>query len=445
MKDLTTGNEGRLILRFAMPMLAGNVFQQLYNVSDSIIIGHFVGKEALAAVGASFPLIFVLIAFAIGVGMGFSVVLSQYFGAKQTGNVEKTIDTLWVFLFFSSLLISIIGIVFSRPILEATGLPEDVLPLAVKYLHIYLSGTLLFFGFNGMTAILRGLGDSKTPLWFLIISTVANILLDLVFVIVFDWGIEGVAWATVIAQAGAFLAMVWWLNRHHAMINLSWRPYKFDRAIFWKSLKIGLPTGFQQTFVSLGMLAMYGIVNRFGTDAVAAFAAAGRIDSFAVMPAMNFSAALSSFVGQNIGANRLHRVRNGLKATLLMTSLISIGGTVLAWLLGRQLMMIFTTDPEVIKIGVEYLRIVCSFYIFFSAMFTFSGVLRGAGDTLIPMFITLMSLWLIRIPLSYGLSGWWGINGAWWGIPLAWISGAVFSYVYYKGGKWKGKGVIRIT
>lgn len=445
MKDLTKGNEGRLILKFALPMLAGNVFQQLYNVADSIIIGHFVGKEALAAVGASFPLIFVLIAFAIGVGMGFSVVLSQYFGAKQTQNVEKTIDTLWVFLFFSSLFISITGIVFSRTILEATGLPADVLPLAVKYLHIYLSGTLLFFGFNGMTAILRGLGDSKTPLWFLIISTLANILLDLVFVVVFDWGIEGVAWATVLAQAGAFGAMVLWLNRHHAMINLSWRPYLFDRSIFWKSLKIGLPTGFQQTFVSLGMLAMYGIVNRFGTDAVAAFAAAGRIDSFAVMPAMNFSAALSSFVGQNIGANQLQRVRNGMKATMVMTSLISVAGTILAWLLGPQLMMIFTTDPEVIKIGADYLRIVCSFYIFFSAMFTFSGVLRGAGDTLIPMFITLMSLWLIRIPLSYGLSGWWGINGAWWGIPLAWISGAVFSYFYYKAGKWKGKGVIRIA
>ena len=239
--------------------------------------------------------------------------------------------------------------------------------------------------------------------------------------------------------------MVLWLNRHHAMINLSWRPYLFDRSIFWKSLKIGLPTGFQQTFVSLGMLAMYGIVNRFGTDAVAAFAAAGRIDSFAVMPAMNFSAALSSFVGQNIGANQLQRVRNGMKATMVMTSLISVAGTILAWLLGPQLMMIFTTDPEVIKIGADYLRIVCSFYIFFSAMFTFSGVLRGAGDTLIPMFITLMSLWLIRIPLSYGLSGWWGINGAWWGIPLAWISGAVFSYFYYKAGKWKGKGVIRMA
>lgn len=442
MKDLTRGNEGKLILRFALPMLAGNVFQQLYNVVDSIVIGHFVGKEALAAVGASFPFIFVLVAMVIGVGMGFSIVISQYFGAKQMDRVKATMDTMWIFLFWSGLITTILGIALSRPILELTGLPAEVMPYAVTYLHIYMGGTLFFFGFNGMTSLLRGIGDSTTPLWFLIISTLVNIGLDLLFVVVFKWGITGVAVATVIAQAGAFLTMVWWINRTHKLINLSFRKFNYDAFIMRRSLQIGLPSGVQHTVFSLGMLAIYGIVNRFGTDTVAAYSAAGRIDSFATMPAMNLSAALSSFTGQNIGAGRTDRVRNGLKATLIMSAAVALAGTLVFWFFGHQLMKIFTTDPVVIKKGAEYLRIVASFYILLTTMFTINGVLRGAGDTLIPMFVTLLSLWIIRVPLSYWLSGIWGEKGIWWAIPLAWVFGMLASYTYYKTGRWKRKALI---
>lgn len=442
MKDLTRGNEGKLILRFALPMLAGNVFQQLYNVVDSIVIGHFVGKEALAAVGASFPFIFVLVAMVIGVGMGFSIVISQYFGAKQMERVKASMDTMWIFLFWSGLVTTILGIALSRPILEMTGLPAEVIPFAVTYLHIYMGGTLFFFGFNGMTSLLRGIGDSTTPLWFLIISTVVNIGLDLLFVVVFKWGITGVAVATVLAQAGAFLTMVWWINRTHKLINLSFRKFNYDSFIMRRSLQIGLPSGVQHTVFSLGMLAIYGIVNRFGTDTVAAYSAAGRIDSFATMPAMNLSAALSSFTGQNIGAGRTDRVRKGLKATLMMSAAVALAGTLVFWFFGHQLMKIFTTDPVVISKGAEYLRIVASFYILLTTMFTINGVLRGAGDTLIPMFVTLLSLWIIRVPLSYWLSGIWGEKGIWWAIPLAWVFGMLASYSYYKTGRWKRKAVI---
>jgi putative MATE family efflux protein len=443
MKDLTVGNETRLILKFAMPMLVGNVFQQLYNVVDSIVIGQFVGKQALAAVGASFPLIFVLIALIIGIGMGFSIVISQFFGAKNIDKVSKTIDTMWIFLFITSLVVTAVGIIFSGPVLRLTGLPEDVLPLATTYLQIYLSGTVMFFGFNGMTSVLRGLGDSKTPLWFLMIATVVNIVLDLLFVIVFHWDVAGVAWATVISQTGAFITMVLYLNKTHELVKLKFRKYIWDNDLFKKSFKIGFPTGMQQTFVSLGMLAIYGIVNGFGTDVVAAYAAAGRLDSFAMMPAMNFAAALSGFVGQNIGANRPDRVRRGLIATLKMTTIISVAVTILFYFFGHALMGIFTTDKAVIEIGADYLVIVSSFYFAFSVMFSFNGVLRGAGDTVIPMFITLFSLWLIRIPVSYGLSRSIGVHGIWWGIPVAWISGMIFSYLYYKTGKWKTKSVVK--
>jgi putative MATE family efflux protein len=443
MKDLTVGSETRLILKFAMPMLVGNVFQQLYNVVDSIVIGQFVGKQALAAVGASFPIIFVLIALIIGIGMGFSIVISQYFGAKNMEKVSKTIDTMWIFLFITSLVVTAVGIIFSGPVLRLTGLPEDVLPLATTYLQIYLSGTVMFFGFNGMTSVLRGLGDSKTPLWFLMIATVVTIVLDLLFVIVFHWDVAGVAWATVISQTGAFITMVLYLNKTHELVKLKFRKYVWDNDLFKKSFKIGFPTGMQQTFVSLGMLAIYGIVNGFGTDVVAAYAAAGRLDSFAMMPAMNFAAALSGFVGQNIGANRPDRVRRGLIATLKMTTIISVAVTILFYFFGHALMGIFTTDKAVIEIGADYLVIVSSFYFAFSVMFSFNGVLRGAGDTVIPMFITLFSLWLIRIPVSYGLSRSIGVHGIWWGIPVAWISGMIFSYLYYKTGKWKTKSVVK--
>lgn len=442
MKDLTVGKEGPLILKFAIPMLIGNVFQQLYNIVDSIIIGQYVGKEALAAVGAAFPLIFVLISFVIGIGMGFSIVLSQYFGAKDMEKVERTIDTMWNFLFVASLLVGILGIVFCRSILELTGLPEEVLPLATTYLRVYLSGTVLFFGFNGMTAILRGLGDSKTPLYFLVFATVMNIILDLLFVLVFKWGITGVAAATVISQGGAFFTMVFYINKNHSLISLRIRKMIFDRVIFRKCLNIGLPTGFQQTFVSLGMIAMYSIINGFGTDVVAAFSAAGRLDSFALLPAMNFAAALSTFVGQNMGANKPERVKKGMVETLKMTSIISVIVSLLFYFFGHILMKAFTNDVNVINIGTEYLIIVSSFYICFSAMFTFNGVMRGAGDTLIPMFITLLSLWLIRIPVAWGLSRVIGVPGIWWGVPVAWVFGGIASYIYYKTGRWKKKVIV---
>ncbi|NOY50819.1 MAG: MATE family efflux transporter [Chlorobi bacterium] len=443
MKDLTEGKEGRLILRFALPMLLGNVFQQLYNVVDSIIIGKVLGKEALAAVGANFPLIFALISFVVGIAIGSTVIISQYFGAKQMENVKKAIDTLYIFMFFAALSLTIIGIYGSTYIFRLISLPEEVIKPAVEYFNIYAIGFVFFFGFQGTSAILRGLGDSKTPLYFLIISTIVNIVLDIFFVVVLKFGIKGVATATVIAQAGAFISIMWYLNKYHKFIDISPLKMKFDRKIFSKSLKIGLPTGFQQTFVSVGFLALYKIVNQFGTSTIAAYSVAMRIDMFAAMPAMNFSAAISTFVGQNIGANKYHRIGRGLNATLVMTNIISVTVSVLALLFARPLIGVFTNDHEVIEIGVQYIYVVSGFYVIFTTMFVFTGVLRGAGDTLVPMFITILALWVVRIPASYYLSVKFGYMGIWWGIPIAWFIGALFSFLYYKTGRWKTKAVVK--
>lgn len=443
MKNLTEGKEGKLILNFALPMLAGNVFQQMYNVVDSIIIGKVLGKEALAAVGANFPLIFALISFVVGIAIGSTVIISQYFGAKQMDKVKRTIDTLYIFMFFASILITTVGILTSKYIFKLISLPDDVIGLAVNYFNVYAIGFIFFFGFQGTSAILRGLGDSKTPLYFLIISTLTNIGLDLFFVMVLGWGVEGVALATVIAQAGAFFTIIWYLNRYHSFLDFSPLKMRFDREIFKKSLKIGLPTGFQQTFVSLGFLALYRIVNMFGTPTIAAYTIAMRIDMFAAMPAMNFSAALSTFVGQNIGANKFERINRGLNATLGMSSIISVIVTILAMFFAEPLMYLFTNDQEVVEVGKQYIYVVSGFYIIFSTMFVLSGVLRGAGDTFFPMIITILSLWVIRIPASYFLSLTMGAVGIWWGIPVAWVFGVTASYVYYKTGRWKLKAVVK--
>lgn len=424
-------------------MLFGNIFQQMYNVVDSIIIGKVLGNEALAAVGASFPLIFALISFVVGIAMGSTIIIAQYFGAKDMVRVKRAIDTLYIFMFFASLALTVIGIYSSKYIFNLIQLPDDVIPLAVEYFTVYSFGFVFFFGFQGTSAIMRGLGDSRTPVYFLVISTLMNIALDLFFVLGLGWGVSGVAAATVIAQGGAFFSIVLYLNRYHSFLDFSPLKMRFDKEMFRKSLKIGLPSGIQQTFVSVGFLALYRIVNTFGTPTIAAYSIAMRIDSFAVLPAMNFSAAISTFVGQNIGANKIERINRGLKSTLLMMAVVSISITLLAVIFAEPIIGLFTNDAEVVNIGKHYLYIVSPFYVIFSSMFVLMGVLRGAGDTITSMVITIITLWIIRIPASYFLSIEIGSDGIWWGIPVAWVIGAGLSLIYYKTGRWKKKAVVK--
>ncbi|MBS3775930.1 MAG: MATE family efflux transporter [Bacteroidales bacterium] len=442
MKDLTRGNEGKLILRFALPMLLGNVFHQLYNIIDSIIVGNYIGKEALAAVGASFPVIFVFFSLVLGITSGSTVVISQYFGAGEDEKVKRSIETLLIFLFFSSIGISILGIRFSREIFLLLRLPEEVIPMAEQYLKVFFGGVIAFFGFMGISASLRGLGDSMTPLYFLIISTVFNIGFDLLFVIGFGWGITGVAFASIIAQGGAFVTAIFYLNKTHQIIQLSLFKLRFDKSLFRKTLRIGLPTGIQQTVIAAGMMALVWIVNDFGTNVIAAYSVAARVNSLATLPAMNFANALATFVGQNLGAKKEFRVKPGYIATLKMSSVVSITVTLVVVMFGDFIMGLFTEDPQVIQVGREYLTIVGSFYLIFSAMFSTSGVLRGAGATLIPMITTILSLWAIRIPGAYLLSQRFGETGIWWAIPIGWFMGLLMSYAYYLTGKWKNKVVV---
>ncbi len=423
-------------------MIIGNVFQQAYNLVDSIIVGQYLGKQALAAVGASFPLIFLLISLIIGVASGATIMISQFYGAKQIEKVKLTNSTLMIFLLVASLIISFIGIGLAKEVFILIQLPKELMPQAVSYLRVYLMGLIFFFGYNGIAAVLRGLGDSKTPLYFLIIATILNIFLDLFFIVVLGFGVEGTAYATIISQAIAFFSAIFYLQWKNNIIQFRIKDFKFDKALYIQSLKIGLPSGLQATFVALGMTAVLGIVNGFGTDVVAAYSVAIRLDALATLPAMNFAAALSTFVGQNIGAGKMDRVAKGYKSTLLMSSAVSITISIIFYFFGPHLMSIFTNDSNVIAIGTKYLIIVSSFYIIFSAMFSTNAIMRGAGDTMIPMFVTLIALWIVRVPASYFLSDIYGEIGIWWSLPFAWVVGLIFSFSYYKTGRWKRKNII---
>lgn len=438
MKDLTNGNEALNILKFTIPMFIGNIFQQVYNITDTIIVGQFIGKSALASVGATFPIIFFLISLAIGLNSGIIVIIGQYFGAKNFIKLKETIYTSYIISTIISIFITILGFNYSREILLILKTPSDVIIEAITYIKVIFIGTIFLFLFNAIQAIFRGLGDSNTPLYFLIISSILNLILDILFVIFLKMGVFGVAFATTLSQGiSLFLGIIYLFFTENKILKFKIQEISFSLDILVKSLKIGLPTAIQQMLVSFGIMALTKIVNNFGSEVLAGFTIAGRIDSMAMMPAMNFSMALSSFVAQNIGARKLERIKKGFYATTIMSLSVSLFFTFIIITFSDFLIRLFNTEPYVVKIGKEYLIIVSSCYSFFAFMFVINGVLRGAGDTIISMFITLFSLWIIRIPLSYMLSFFLGPKGIWFGIPIAWIIGASFAFFYYLTGKWK--------
>lgn len=443
MKDMTKGNEAKLIFYFALPMLVGNIFQQLYNTVDSIIVGKFLGKEALAAVGTSFPIIFLLVSLIMGITMGATILISQYFGAKDMKNVKKTIDTAYITLFIASIILTIIGLMIGGPVLKLMKVPPEIFQQSKEYLDITFIGLIGMFGYNSMSAILRGLGDSKTPVYFLIVSSIINIVLDLLFILQFNMGVGGAAWATIISQGISFVWSVIYLNKNHTVFKINVKAMKFDKEIFYKSVKLGLPGGIQQMVFSLGMMTMQGLINSFGGVTMAAFAAASKIDSFASMPIMNFGAAISTFVGQNIGANKPERVKKGLTTTLIMSTVLSIAISIVLILLGTPLVKLFTNDSSVVAEGLNYLYRVTPFYFVIGAMFIINGVVRGAGEAIFPMIASILSLWLVRLPVAYLLSSSLGSNGIWWAIPIAWTFGFIITFLYFKSGKWKNKAVVR--
>ncbi|MDL0150969.1 MATE family efflux transporter, partial [Clostridioides difficile] len=441
-KDLTTGHEGKSIFFFAMPMLIGSLFQQLYNTADSIIVGRFIGKEAMAAVSGANPIMFLLVAALMGVSLGFSILVSQFYGSGDLKKVKATIDTTYILLFIGSILISILGIVFGGPMLKLMNTPESVFAQSKLYLTIIFSGILFSAGYNSVSAILRGLGDSVTPLYFLIIATILNIVLDLTFIVVLRMGVEGVALATIMAQAVSFIISIIYLNKRHEVLKFKIKGIVYDNKIFKDGLRLGLPSGVQQMLFSIGNMALQFLVNSYGTSAMAAFGAGLRIENFISLPIMNLGSAVSTFVAQNIGAGENERVKKGIRESIKMTLVLAVTVIALILLFRENLIALFNTDKDVIKIGSSYLFIIGPFFLFIGTSFVLSSAMKGAGDSMFALISSIVSLWLGRLPASYMLSKFFGTDGIWMGIPFGWTLGLIVTVIYYKKGHWKTKAIV---
>lgn len=435
---MTEGNAFKIILAFAFPMLIGNVFQQLYNMVDSIVVGNYVGKIALAAVGTGFPIIFLMSALFIGIGIGATILISQFIGAGDIDNVRKTSQTIYTAMILSAIPISIIGIVFCEPILLLINTPPNVLPMAKQYMVVIFAGMIGSFGFNINAGILQGFGDSKSSLLFLAIATVINIVLDLLFVIVFNWGVRGVAIATIIAQACSWVFGMIYMKRKYEILNFQITKFYFDKEIFKKILKLGLPTGIQQALFSVGIMSMQSIVNGYGSDFMAGFNAANKIDTFAFMPIQSFANAVTTFTGQNIGAGRLDRVHKGTVAAITMSLIISALALVVIPL-GPFILKMFSSDPAVIDAGMIYLSNVMPLFLLLAIVFTLNAVIRGAGESVIPMIGSLISIWLGRIPAAYYIAANIGKEYLFYSYGVGWVLWLLISGPYYLSGRWKAK------
>lgn len=446
MRDMTNGNPYRIILLFSIPLLLGNIFQQLYNMVDSIVVGNYIGDQALAAVGTGFPIIFLLVSLFTGFGIGATIMISQYYGAKDFKRVKNTVSTIYTSCMIGSIPITIIGILVARPILSFMKVPDDgTLEMATTYIMVVFVGMVATIGFNVNAGILQGFGDSRTSLLFLAIAAIINIVLDLVFVIVFSMGVFGVALATVIAQFVSWLYGVYFINKHYNLINIKIFSFHFNKELFKQTMRLGIPAGIQQALFSIGVMFMQSLVNGYGSSFMAGFNGASKIDTFAFMPIQSYTNALITYTGQNIGANKLDRVKSGMRAGMVL----SIGTSIIIGLLmfpfAGNLISLFTKTPEAISSGVVYLQTVLPFYSLLAVLFMFNSVIRGAGATIIPVLITLTSLWFVRIPIAYLLDHFFGRDYMFYSYGIGWLLGAILSGIYYFSGKWKDKSIIRNT
>lgn len=442
--DMTTGSPLRLLLKFSIPMLIGNIFQQLYNMVDSIVVGRYNGKNALAAVGATGSLNFFIFSLVLGLSAGISIVISQYFGAKDEENVKKGFATAIYAITAASLLVSILGVIFARPLLKMLKTPDTIMEDAVTYMVIVCAGIVGIGIYNGISSILRAMGDAITPLIFLAVACLLNIVLDLVFVIVYDMSVAGVAYATIISQMVAAIGCLIYAMKKIPLLRIPLKEFKPDKEILKKCLKLGIPVALQNAFVSSSAMALQSVINSYGEVVIAAATAANRIEQIILQPGMSVGVAVAFFTGQNVGAGKIQRVKEGFAAaskiiigfSLIMLPIIYFGGGLI--------MSLFTTKEDILvmEYGIEALRVTCFFYTFVGMIFVSRNLLSGAGDVKIPMFMGFTEV-VCRVIFSMGLAVFIGHRGIWWATGLTWFFTSIVGCVRYYSGKWKEKSVVR--
>lgn len=466
---MTEGNAAKSIAYFSIPLVLSSVFQQLYNLVDSIIVGNYVGEDALAAVGASYSITMVFMSIAIGSGIGCAVVISQYYGAKMIYKMKTSIYTSIIAIGVLSIFLACIGLCMSKFLLKIMKTPVNIFDDALNYLNIYFLGLTFMFLYNIITSIFNALGESKIPLYFLIFSSFLNILLDLIFVVKLQYGVIGVAMATLIAQGiSAFLSIGYLffnlkkfdkkdsINSEYKKINSDKENYKnneiddldfklFDFKILKTMNKIAIPSIFQQSFVYISIFLVQIIVNTFGSSIIAGYTIATKIDSITMIPLASFGNAIGTFTAQNIGAKKIDRVKEGLKSTLIMISIMSLIIFSILFIFGRDIIDLFLDEAQsedAISFAIKYLRVVSAFYILKGFMNAYCGVLKGAGDISIFVIATILNFF-IRLIIVYIFSNKIGPSVVYYAIPIGWFVGLLIGYIRYKNEKWKLKTIIK--
>ena len=439
LRNMTVGSPAGHIFYFALPLLLGSFLQQLYNMVDSWVVGNYAGDASLAAVGVGYPVIFMFTSLFMGLSGGGTVVIAQFYGAGNMGRVRDAVDTVYTAFMASAIPITLLALGLVKPVLLLMQVQADAWAESWLYLTVVSAGLVGAIGYNLNAGILGGLGNSRTTLLFLAISSVMNIVLDLVFVLGLGMGVLGVALGTIISQAFSWLFGLFYINRRYPAIAI--RPFcrRFDRALFRQIMGIGLPAGIQMSLVALGAMVVMSKINSFGKEFAAAYNVGSKLDSLAFLPVQSLSNAVTAFVGQNTGAKRPDRVRRGIRMTVAASVVWSAVMLVLIPL-GPTLVGFFSDTPAVIHSGTVYLRCIMPFYVLFSVMFCLNNAMRGAGDSLFPMLDVIFSLILVRVPAVYWFADHYGPDYMYYGVGVGWCVGFTLSVVYYLSGRWKLKG-----
>lgn len=441
-RDLTTGSMPRHLLAFSTPMLAGGLLQTAYSLINAFWVGKFLGTIALAAVTVSMPAVFVLIGAAGGLTLAANILVAQYYGARQWARIRDVVQTATALIGGASLVLLLAGFILAEHLLQLMSTPRAVLPLAVGYLRIFLWTMPLMFGIFLIGSLLRGIGDSSTPVYFQAASVALNTILDPL--LMFGWlglprlGVIGTAWASIIAQIAALTGLLIYVPRRRALVAPQWNRISLDPAIAWLLVRIGLPAMVQQSVVSVSLLVIVTLVNRFGKDTVAAFGAAVRIDQVAFLPALTIGAAVATLAGQNIGARRFARAQQAFRWALLLSGAISGVITFTVVSIPGVVLRAFLSESQVIAVGIGYLRIVGITYVLYAVLFASNGVINGAGHTAWTTLFTIIGLWGIRLPAAWLLArGLHSERGIWYAMLVSVAASMVLSLAYYFSGRWK--------
>ena len=439
--DLTKGSPSRVLWKFSIPMLLSVLFQQMYNIADSMVAGNFVGKNALAAVGASYPVTMIFMAVATGANIGCSVVISQLFGAKKLENMKTAVFTSLFSVVGISVTLSGLGFLLCPALMELLQTPVEIFGDSMLYLNIYVGGLLFLFLYNICTGIFTALGDSRTPLFFLIASSVSNIFMDILFVTAFEMGVAGVAWATFLCQGVCSLLALFCLLKRLKKVKTGAFPL-FQWGMLGRIGKIAVPSILQQSFISVGNLFIQGLVNSFGPDTIAGYSAAIKLNTFAITGFVTLGNGVSSFTAQNIGAGNTERVRKGFRAGLIMMLCVVIPIVAVLLLFSSGMISLFLPSSDAgnlsaIAVGVDFLRVVAPFYVVVAVKLIADGVLRGSGTMKEFMVATFTDL-VLRVVLSFLLA--WAMEsafGIWLSWPIGWGVAAALSLGFYVTGRWK--------